>query len=343
MNITRIASGIFIAMAVIALLILGKDFILPLILAILIWFLIKEIRKVLSKLPVVGSKTPEWVLSVLATIMLFVMSGLMIGMIVDNIESLSQNIDVYQSNFDLINLRFQKEYDINFSELFSTYLGDYDFSSIFTMLLNSISELFSRTFIIGFYVLFLFFEENVFRRKLQYLYPETAKFNDVSMTLDRISTAISKYISLKTLVSLITGVSSFIALLAIGVDTPIFWAFLIFILSFIPVVGALIAVLFPATIALFQFGDLTHFFMVLGIIGFIQLIVGNVLEPKIMGNSLNVSSLVVILSLSFWGMLWGITGMVLSVPITVIMIIFFAQFPNTKSLAIMLSEKGDVN
>jgi len=342
MNITRIASGIFIAMAVIALLMLGKDFLLPLILAILIWFLIKEIRKIISKIPVIGEKIPKWVLSVLATLMLFVISGLMIGMVVENIESLSKNINVYQSNFEIINLKFETEYNINFSELLSTYLGDYDFSTIFNSLLNSITELFSRTFIIGFYVLFLFIEENIFRTKLHYLYPEATKFNDVSSTLDRISTAISKYISLKTLVSLITGVSSFIALLIIGVDTPAFWAFLIFILSFIPVVGALVAVLFPATIALFQFGDLTHFFMVLGIIGFIQLIVGNVLEPKIMGNSLNVSSLVVILSLSFWGMIWGITGMVLSVPITVIMIIFFAQFPTTKSLAIILSEKGEV-
>jgi len=342
MNITRIASGIFIAIAVIALLILGKNFILPLIIAVLIWFLIKEIRKVLSKIPFVGSKIPKWVLSVLATFMLFVISGLMIGMVVENIESLSENIDIYQSNFDIINLKFEKDYNINFSESFSTYLGDYDFSTIFNSLLNSITDLFSRTFIIGFYVLFLFFEENVFRTKLQYLYPEVTKFNDVSVTLDRISFAISRYISLKTLVSLITGVSSFIALIVIGVDTPAFWAFLIFILSFIPVVGALIAVLFPATIALFQFGDLTHFFTVLGIIGFIQLIVGNVIEPKIMGNSLNVSSLVVILSLSFWGMIWGITGMVLSVPITVIMIILFAQFPTTRSLAIILSDKGDV-
>jgi len=342
MNITRIASGIFIAMSVIALLILGEDFILPLILAVLIWFLIKEIRKVLSKIPFIGSKIPKWVLSVLATFMLFVISGLMIGMVVENIESLSQNVDIYQTNFEIINEKFETEYDINFSELFSTYLGDYDFSTIFNSLLNSITDLFSRTFVIGFYVLFLFFEENVFRRKLQYLYPERTKFEDVSVTLDRISFAISKYISLKTLVSLITGVSSFIALVVIGVDTPMFWAFLIFVLNFIPVVGSLIAVLFPATIALFQFGDLTHFFMVLGIIGFIQLIVGNIIEPKIMGNSLNVSSLVVILSLSFWGMIWGITGMVLSVPITVIMIIFFAQFPTTRSLAIILSDKGDV-
>ena len=342
MSMTRIASGIFIAISVIALLIVGKDFLLPLILAALIWFLIKEIRKMFSSIPFVGAKIPKWILSMLATFMLFVISGLIIGMVVDNIDTLSENIGAYQDNFDIINLNFEKKYNVNVSELVSTYLGDYDFSSIFNKLLNSITDLFSRTFIIGFYVLFLFFEENVFRTKLKYLYPETSRFNDVSVTLKRISTAISKYISLKTLISLITGVSSFIALLIIGVDTPVFWAFLIFILNFIPVVGSLIAILFPATIALFQFGDLTHFFMVLGIIGCIQVIVGNVLEPRIMGNSLNVSSLVVILSLSFWGMVWGITGMVLSVPITVIMIIFFAQFPTTKSIAIILSEKGDV-
>ena len=342
MNLSRIASGIFIAMAVIALLIIGKDFILPLVIAVLIWFLIKEIRKVLFKIPFVGRRIPKWVLSVTATLVLFVVSGVMIGLVIDNIDRLSGNMPVYQANFKIISTDFLTKYNIDFSELFSTYLGDYDFTTIFKEILNSITELFSSAFMIGFYVLFLFIEENVFRQKLVSLYPDNSRFKDVSNTLERISFAISKYISLKTLVSLITGVSTFIALLIIGVDTPLFWAFLIFVLNFIPVVGALIAIIFPATIALFQFGDLTHFFLVLGIIGTIQLIVGNVLEPKIMGNSLNVSSLVVILSLSFWGMVWGITGMVLSVPITVIMIILFSQFPLTKSLAIILSEKGEV-
>lgn len=75
----------------------------------------------------------------------------------------------------------------------------------------------------------------------------------------------------------------------------------------------------------------------------IQILIGNILEPKIMGKSLNISSLVVILSLTFWGALWGVTGMILSVPITVVMIILCAEFPQTRFVAIMLSEHGEIS
>jgi predicted PurR-regulated permease PerM len=77
-------------------------------------------------------------------------------------------------------------------------------------------------------------------------------------------------------------------------------------------------------------------------IGTIQLVVGNFIEPKIMGNSLNISPLVVLVALIVWGAIWGIVGMLLSVPITVMMIIIMAQFENTKSLAILLSATGEL-
>jgi len=76
------------------------------------------------------------------------------------------------------------------------------------------------------------------------------------------------------------------------------------------------------------------------VLGGIQFTVGNILEPRIMGNSLNISPLVALVALAFWGTLWGITGMFLSVPITVIMIIVFSQFKRTRPVAILLSEKG---
>ena len=75
--------------------------------------------------------------------------------------------------------------------------------------------------------------------------------------------------------------------------------------------------------------------------GLIQILVGNFLEPKVMGNSLNISSLVVILSLSLWAWIWGIVGMILSVPITVMLIIIFSQIPSTRGIAVLLSDEGN--
>ena len=133
---------------------------------------------------------------------------------------------------------------------------------------------------------------------------------------------------------------SYFALLFIGIDAPLFWAFLIFILNFIPTIGSLIATLFPTVFALLQFGEITPAVLVLAIVGSIQLIVGNFIEPRLMGNTLNISPLVVFLTLSLWGVMWGVTGMLLSVPITVILIIIMSEFPGTQPLAVLLSQKG---
>ena len=126
--------------------------------------------------------------------------------------------------------------------------------------------------------------------------------------LRKIEDSISNYLRLKTYVSLLTGVLSYFVLLLVGVDGAPFWAFLIFLLNYIPTIGSLVAT-----------------------------------EPKVFGKSLNLSPLVTILSLAVWGEIWGITGMILSVPITVIMIIIFSQFDKTKNIAILLSESGNVD
>jgi predicted PurR-regulated permease PerM len=148
---------------------------------------------------------------------------------------------------------------------------------------------------------------------------------------------------MKTVVSLLTGILSYIVLAIIGVDFAVFWAFLIFLLNYIPTIGSLIATIFPALMALLQEGNFSHAFWVIAGVGAIQILVGNFIEPKVMGNSLNISSLVVILSLVIWGSLWGIIGMIIAVPITVIMIIIMAQFPNSRKFAIMLSKDGIID
>ena len=144
------------------------------------------------------------------------------------------------------------------------------------------------------------------------------------------------------MVSILTGVLSYFALVLLGIDAPIFWAFLIFILNYIPTVGSLIATTFPSIFAMLQFGEIMPGVWVLIIVGAIQLVVGNYIDPKLTGDSLNVSPLIVILGLAFWGAIWGIIGMFLSVPITVMLIIIFSEIPSTRPIAILLTKDGNI-
>jgi predicted PurR-regulated permease PerM len=160
--------------------------------------------------------------------------------------------------------------------------------------------------------------------------------------LRRMQEQIQTYVAIKTLTSVITGVISYIILLIVGVEFAAFWGFIIFVLNYIPTVGSLLATLFPAMLALIQFPTPVPFFIVLGGIGGLQFLIGNVLEPRLMGSSLNISPLVVILSLALWGSIWGVAGMFLCVPLTVIMMIILSYFERTRPIAILLSGDGKI-
>jgi AI-2 transport protein TqsA len=209
-------------------------------------------------------------------------------------------------------------------------------------LINSVSGILGSGFLIIIYVVFIFAEESFFQPKLRAICRNDAQYNSLKKLLTRIGTTMTHYVGLKTLISLITGFASYFVLIFIGVKSPAFWAFLIFALNFIPNIGSMVATVFPAIFALLQFGTLWPAFLVMVLVGTVQVLVGNFLEPRLMGNQLNISPLVTILALSFWGVLWGITGMLLSVPITVMMVIVFSQFNATRPLAIILSKNGDI-
>jgi predicted PurR-regulated permease PerM len=192
-------------------------------------------------------------------------------------------------------------------------------------------------------VAFLLVEEKLFYKKLKLLVTDTNRLANIERIIGQIVHAIRKYISVKTQMSLLTGIVSYLVLLLFNVDFAVLWAFIIFLLNYIPYIGSFFATLFPSAFAMFQFQSFLIFLWVFLAIQAVQVLVGNVLEPKVMGRTLNLSPLGVLLALTFWGIIWGILGMFLSVPITSIMVITFSRFPATKFIAIWLSETGDVD
>ncbi|MBL4577521.1 MAG: AI-2E family transporter [Flavobacteriales bacterium] len=342
MSISKIAYSLISFLAAIIILSYGKNLIIPFILALFIWLLIKEIVIVMNKIKFVKSKVPRWLKSVVASVFMFAVLWFVTQLLVYNIQSLSHSTAGYSANLDTMANKLNETFDINLRSMVGDYAGDLDFASILSTVVNSLTELLGNAFLIALYVLFLLIEESIFSAKLASIFPDEERFEKVNGIVSKIEESVTDYIGLKTLVSLITGTLSYVVLLILGIDSPVFWAFLIFLLNFIPTIGSLIATIFPAVYMLLQFGELMPFVWVLVLVGAVQVIVGNILEPRIMGNALNISSLVAILSLSFWGWLWGITGMILSIPITVMIVIVFAQFPSTKPIAILLSGKGKV-
>ena len=158
-------------------------------------------------------------------------------------------------------------------------------------------------------------------------------------SIDKINKSVQQYLGLKTLISLLTGTLVTIVLTIAGVDFALLWGVLTFILNFIPTIGSIVATLPPIAITLFQSGSIAKTLIITILLLSIQFVVGNVLEPRMMGKGLNLSPLIVLFSLIFWGWLWGIPGMLLSVPLTAAIRIAMKQIDATKTLAVLISSK----
>jgi predicted PurR-regulated permease PerM len=127
-----------------------------------------------------------------------------------------------------------------------------------------------------------------------------------------------------------------------GLEFAAFWAVLIALLNYVPYIGSFLGVLFPGIMAIMQFPDANVVFWVLLGLVLAQFLIGNFLDPYLMGNSLNLSPFAILVSLAIWSELWGIAGAFLAVPITAVMVIIFSGFPSTRPIAVLLSRNGSL-
>ena len=206
---------------------------------------------------------------------------------------------------------------------------------------RSVQGVMSSFVFIALYVVFLFAAQNSFGKKMDDLWPDPKERKQAAQVGDRIRISIEKYLGIQTLMSIIMTVLSFAVMKMFGLDNALFWALVIFILNYIPVVGSVMAGLLPAMFALMQFDSLVMVGVMAGLLFVVQFVISNTVQPKMMGDSMNLSALVVILSLVLWQAMWGGVGAFLSAPLTVILMIVLAQFPTTRWIAVVLSADGD--
>jgi AI-2 transport protein TqsA len=192
--------------------------------------------------------------------------------------------------------------------------------------------------LVFFLVLLMLIEAGEWREKMTAGLGET-RVQTIMATVAAASEQVRRFLVVKTLVSAATGASSGLWLWLLGVDFALLWGIVIFLFNYIPYIGSTIAVLPAAVIALLQFGPWWALVVIVGLT-VIQQLLGNVVDPRLAGRSLGISPLVVLVSIVFWGWVWGLAGTLIGVLVTATLVIVFDHIPALRPLAILLSRSA---
>ncbi len=203
-------------------------------------------------------------------------------------------------------------------------------------MLSGLGTILTNTFLILLTVIFILLEASSFRYKVQSAFGDpTGAF----LQFSKLTTAINSYLGIKTIMSFGTGVAVTIWVAILGIDFPLVWGLLAFLFNYIPNLGSIISAVPAVLLGYIQFGIGRALFVALGYI-IINIIFGNVIEPRMMGRRLGLSTLVVFLSLVFWGWVWGPVGMLLSVPMTMIVKIALEGSETTRWMGVLMDSEG---
>ena len=191
------------------------------------------------------------------------------------------------------------------------------------------------------YILFLFIEQETFGNKIKNMFANKRQSKKYAYILESVDKNMKRYLFMKTIISGLTGIFAYIWLRVVGVEFAGAWAFLMFIMNYIPTIGSIIACSLPILFA-FATGSIHLALLTAGGLIGLEILFGNILDPKLTGRALNLSTLAILINLVFWGMIWGVVGMFLSVPLLMIIFIVTAQFDSTRPIAVLLSANGTI-
>ncbi|MEP1382825.1 MAG: AI-2E family transporter [Paraglaciecola sp.] len=279
-------------------------------------------------------------LAVIIVILLIVVFGLVLaGLVGQSMNEFSQNVPKYREQLvqefgwiigqlDRVNISINKD-------ALMSYLDPGAAMNMATNLLSSLGGVLTNFLLILLIVVFMLFEAESFPKKIHIALSDP----DMKMQqIDKFLVSVKNYLAIKTLVSLGTGLIIGLWLYFLGVDHFLLWAVLAFLLNYVPNIGSIIAAVPAVLLALVQLGPTTAGLTAVGFLA-TNMVMGNAVEPKYMGRGLGLSTLVVFLSLIFWGWLLGTVGMLLSVPLTMIVKIALESNPDTHWFALLLASE----
>lgn len=308
--------------------------VVPFLLAIFIAIICSPLIQLLHRWHV-----PKFV-SILLVIVLIVLFGTaLIGIVVQSLIELSRSLPEYQAQLNhtvLVILNRLADYNLVIEprQLLS-YIDPGSAISLATNTLTSLGSMLTNTLLVVLIVVFMLLEAHSIPAKVQLAMKKpTERLTQISHFLY----SVNRYIAIKTMMSLLTGVVVGFFLWWLGVSYALLWGILAFLLNYIPNIGSIIAAV-PAVLMALIDGGLSLAVGTAVVFIAVNLLVGNILEPRVMGRGLGLSTLVVFLSLIFWGWMLGVVGMLLSIPLTMIVKIGLESSESGRWVAILLDSE----
>ena len=329
-KVTIVFLGIIVLVLVGMVLKFAQGVVLPLIIAWLLSYLIGPAINYMTQ-----RKIPATVAVVFILILLLGILYLSGTFLYARISAFAAAYPRYQTRFMELASVLTDRFDLSFDPLAGFNWGE-NIGRFLVTLSGSIFNFASKLVLVVVFLFFILLGKPFFRYKIRKSFSEDDAYN-LSRITNSITNQIRHYLSLQFLISFATGICVWITLLFIGVDFPVTWGALAFFLNFIPTIGSIVASIPPIILALVQFyPELLPAIITAVAVVAIQVVIGNGIAPKVLGDQLNLSPVVVLLSLLFWGWLWGIAGALMSVPIAVTIKIICENIPALHPVAVMM-------
>ncbi len=342
MNIPRPFVWLATVAIMLWILVAGRSYLIPIAIALVLFSLLSAMIDRLTRIRIGAWSTPRPLAIVIGLVIVAYALFLIASVLSTQVEAVIAASPRYIARMEALLSQAAEFLGRDLADDLQKALADINLTRRIPGLVGSAGATVTTITLIVLYMGFMFVERGAFQQKFDRLFPDPDQSVRVRAVILSISESVQRYFSIKLLVSALTGGAAYAVMKPMGLDFAETWALLAVLLNFIPNIGSFVATLLPALVALVQFDTLGPFFIIFAGVGAVQLTIGNFLEPALMGRSLNLSPLVIILSLTFWAIVWGIVGMFLSVPIMVIVLIVCSHIPAWRPLAVLLSRDGQI-
>jgi predicted PurR-regulated permease PerM len=323
---------------------IGRTVFVPIVFGVIAVYVIVGFTRLLERIPVIGERMPIQLRYALSAFLIAAGIFFAVDMLVENYDALVALAPRYQESvLTLIQkaaVLLHLETEPTWDSLRRDMLAQFNVQALVASMLTSLSAVIVNVFVVLLYASFLLVEHRTFNEKLANISANSTNAARIKSVVTDINRRIGAYLALKTLLGVVLGAICWGAMRSVGLEFAGLWAVLIALLNYVPYIGSVLGIVFPTLMSVLQFGEVNEVLIVLLSLTAIQFVIGNILDPYLMGNSLNLSPFAILASMAIWSAIWGVSGAFLAVPITVIVIIIFSEFEMTRPVAVLLSKNG---